>query len=443
MWKENSDNRKKSITIFEAALDAVNPYQAVAARAEQISSLFREAACNRLEVLAFGKAAFPMAKALVHTLTDLIKAGIVITKYGHVEKEPLPEEIRVFEAGHPIPDEKGFEATRVALSALQNIDDRTLLVCLISGGGSALLVAPYRTVSLGEKQITTQLLLRAGADIGEINAVRKHLSAVKGGRLAETAYPARVLSLILSDVIGDRLDVIASGPTAPDRSTYVDALSVVEKYRLGRELPPRILDTLVAGSTGMLPETPKEGSPVFDRVTNLIIGSNTAAAEAARTKAGQLGFDAFIMATDLQGEARDMAAHLADKAMEVQRGLRSDRKVCLIWGGETTVTVKGTGLGGRNTELALAFALAIEGIPGITFLSAGTDGTDGPTDAAGAIADGKTAAAARAKGLDPQAYLDNNDSYSFFKAMDGLFITGPTGTNVMDLQIVLIERPST
>ncbi len=346
--------------------------------------------------------------------------------------------IKTLEAGHPVPDENGVRGTDEIIALLKGADEHTLVVCLISGGGSALLVSAFQGITLSEKQEITQLLLKSGADINELNCVRKHISKVKGGRLAEIAYPAKVISLILSDVIGDSLDVIASGPTAPDSATYSDALYVLRKYRLLDKIPRTISDILSNGADGLIPDTPKEGSVIFRKIENIIIGSNRIALDAARQMAEEKGFDADIISAGLTGEARDAAKWLAKKAIE-EKGARGQRARCLISGGETTVTVKGSGLGGRNTELALAFALEIEGIDGITLLSAGTDGTDGPTDAAGAFADGETVKKAKAIGIDPVTYLNNNNSYEFFKKTGGLLVTGPTGTNVMDLQIVLLD----
>jgi glycerate 2-kinase len=367
-------------------------------------------------------------------LTD---SGIVITKYGHCQPPYKPKKIRIFEAGHPVPDENGLIATGAIINLLKGVDKNILLICLISGGGSALFVSPYEGITLNEKQQVTELLLKAGANISELNTVRKHISKVKGGRLAEIAYPARIISLILSDVIGDKLDVIASGPTAPDKMKYNEALKVIEKYGLIALTPKPVLETLHKGANGLIPETPKEGDKAFRNVENIIIGSNRKALEAAKIKAEQLGFHAEILSSDISGEAREVGRRLAKKAIEAKG--KGQRARCLISGGETTVTVKGNGLGGRNMELALSFAIEIDGIDGITLLSAGTDGTDGPTDAAGAIVNGKTIKKAKAVGLNPEEYFKNNDSYNFFRRIDGLFVTGPTGTNVMDIQIMVIE----
>jgi glycerate 2-kinase len=426
--------------IFKAALDAVDPYAAVKHYIDRIHTICREENLKKIYVVGLGKAAYPMTRALVDAMRDRIIAGVVVTKYGHAPGGPLSENIMIYEAGHPVPDENGVAGTIKAVELLGKADRETLVVCLISGGGSALFVAPTEGLSLDDKQVMTRILLKGGSDIVELNTVRKHLSRVKAGRLAEAASPARVLSLILSDVIGDPLDFIASGPTSPDTTTWADALAIVTRYDTAGEMPQKILQLLRDGSEGKIPDTPKEGNPLFDRVENIIIGSNRIATEAAKKKAHELGCEPVVLTTELQGEAREAARWLYRQVLESQSCLASGRKkICLIAGGETTVTVRGKGLGGRNTEMALAFAMAIEGTSGITFLSAGTDGTDGPTDAAGAIVDGQTIPKARALGLDPQSFLDDNDSYHFFEKTGGLIKTGPTGTNVMDLQIILVE----
>ncbi|HEX7538926.1 MAG TPA: glycerate kinase [Syntrophales bacterium] len=426
--------------IFKAALDAVDPYAAVKNYIDRIRTICREESLKKIYVVGLGKAAYPMTHALVDAMRDRITAGVVVTKYGHASDGPLLDNITIFEAGHPVPDENGVAGASRAVELLRGADRDTLVICLISGGGSALFVAPSEGLTLDDKQVMTRILLKGGADVIELNTVRKHLSRVKAGRLAEAASPARVLSLILSDVIGDPLDFIASGPTSPDTTTWADALAIVTRYDTAGEMPQKILQLLRDGSEGKMPDTPKKGNPLFDRVENIIIGSNRIATEAARKKAMELGYEPVVLTTELQGEARDAARWLYRQVLESQSCLASGRKkICLIAGGETTVTVRGTGLGGRNTEMALAFAMAIEGTSGITFLSAGTDGTDGPTDAAGAIVDGRTIPKAGSLGLDPQSFLDDNDSYHFFEKTGSLFKTGPTGTNVMDLQIILIE----
>ena len=440
------DKRKIAAEIFNASLKAVDPYISVKRFAGRIRSAYTNGNSNRLLVAGFGKAAWPMARAIGDTLGDLVSKGIVITKYGHAgsrrpEVSGRQPKVTIFEAGHPVPDENGVKGTGEIIGLLKDADENTLVVCLISGGGSALLVSPYKGITLNEKQKVTQLLLNAGANIEELNTVRKHISGVKGGRLAEAAYPARVISLMLSDVIGDRLDVIASGPTSPDPTTYDDALKVMKKYGLTDKSPAGILDVINKGAGRMIPDTPGEGNVIFERVENIIIGSNRLALDAAKQRAEELGFNADIISSELTGEARDAAKWLAEKVRKHgSAGARKGKRpLCLISGGETTVTVKGNGLGGRNTEFALAFSMEIEGEKGVVLLSAGTDGTDGPTDAAGAIVDGETIKKAKASGIDPASYLNNNDSYNFFKEVDSLLITGPTGTNVMDLQIVLLD----
>jgi glycerate 2-kinase len=440
-------NREIANKIFRSALAAVNPELIVKECAKDISSSLRQNNFKDIIVVGFGKAAFQMAIAIEDVIgVDQITAGIVVTKYGHAKfqiaeqraKNKALKKIKVFEAGHPIPDENGIEATEQIIDLLNSAGKDTLVLCLISGGGSALLVSPIEGVSLGEKQLITDLLLKAGADIEELNAVRKHLSKVKGGRLAEVAYPAKTISIIISDVIGDKLDVIASGPTSADSSTFNDALRVIEKYNLFKKAPQSIINIFNRGNAGTIPETPKTDNEIFRSVQNIIVGSNKKAIDAAVNEAQSEGLKTEVLSYAVTGEAREVAKELVKKA---NRALSEDHNgmVCFISGGETVVTVKGEGKGGRNMELALSFAIEIEGIEGITLLSAGTDGTDGPTDAAGAVVDGDTIIKAREMGLDPLEYLNNNDSYNLFSKTDSLIVTGPTGTNVMDIQIILID----
>jgi glycerate 2-kinase len=432
------DREKVLDEVFRAALRAVDPYESVKSACDSIRSSYRSEGYHRLIVVGFGKASCPMAKAVEDGLPDIVDTSCLITKYGHCRGYDL-KKTTVYEAGHPLPDENGTRATENIVSALKGADEHTLVVCLISGGGSALLVSPCDGTTLRDKQGITDLLLRSGADIYELNTVRKHLSKVKGGRLAEAAYPARVISLIISDVIGDRLDVIASGPTSPDRSTYPDALNVLSRYGLMTQSPRPVIEMLGKGARGAVAETPKEGNAVFDRVENRIIGNNAKALEAAKAYAESLGFDAEIVSSGLTGDAAAAGKWLAEKAIGVRNGRNLQKPLCLISGGETTVNVKGKGIGGRNMELALSFGITIDDVKGITLLSAGTDGTDGPTDAAGAIVDGDMVRMAVGIGMDPGKYLADNDSYTFFKKAGGLLVTGPTGTNVMDIQIMLIE----
>ncbi len=426
--------------IFNKSLSAVDPYKAVALHSETVLSTYRNGKFKRLILIGFGKAASTMSRAIKDAAGDLIDCGIIVTKYGHSVWNDESGKIVTYESGHPIPDENGLKAAQEVMRLLKDANKDTLIICLISGGGSALLVSPCRGITLADKQKVTDLLLKAGADVFELNAVRKHLSAVKGGRLAEAAYPAIIISLILSDVIGDRLDVIASGPTSPDKTTYRDTLNVMQKYKLESRIPSSVAEIINKGLQGVIPETPKDDNPLFQRVNNIIIGSNKIAAYAAKEAAESAGYKTTVLSTELSGEASLVAMDLAKKAIALKKTLNPGDKVCLVAGGETTVTVKGNGKGGRNTELCLVFGMEIEGLSGITFLSAGTDGTDGPTDAAGAVADGQTVAKALSAGIDPREYLKNNDSYTFFKIIDDLVITGPTGTNVMDIQVILLDN---
>jgi hydroxypyruvate reductase len=435
--------------LFNAALAAVDPFRAVtrALRTEHNmltagGSVYDLKFFDHVLVVGAGKAAAAMAAAAESVLGGRIDRGAVVVKYGHGGKLSTIEQV---EAGHPVPDKAGVQGTQRILELVRRADEKTLVICLLSGGGSALLVAPLPGLTLEDKQRTTELLLRAGATIDELNAVRKHLSAVKGGRLARIAHPATVVTLILSDVIGDRLDVIASGPTASDSSTFSDALQAIEKYGLKTAIPSQVASFLERGMAGQEPETAKSGDASFLRTRNVIVGSSAQALAAVREKAAALGWRPEVVTAELQGEARDAARLLARKAVAARDEMKQGERRCLLSGGETTVVVHGTGKGGRNQELALAFALEIAGMKGITFLSAGTDGTDGPTDAAGAVVDGSVTAKARELGIHPETYLGNNDSYTFFHELDSHtgdkyhVLTGPTGTNVMDLQIVLIE----
>ena len=442
--------RKKLYSIFHAGVEAVNPYRLVleAVRLDDRSLKIENISYDlnhfkNIIVIGGGKATAPMAQAIESILGRFITDGRIIVKYGHAAKL---KRIKVMEASHPVPDEAGVKGTEEIIRMLKQADEDTLVICLISGGASALLVSPADSITLGDKKIVTELLLNAGASIDELNTVRKHLSQVKGGRLARIASPATVVSLILSDVIGDRLDVIASGPTVPDPTTFQNAMAAIEKYSLKDRLPAKVLKLLMQGVKRKIKDTPKGAESFFKKTKAVVIGSLKHAIASAREKAISLGFSAEVVTDELRGEARDAARYLAARAVEVQNSLSKGAKpCCLISGGETTVTVKGNGLGGRNQELSLAFAMEIEGIKGIAMLSADTDGIDGPTDAAGAIVDGNTTALAREFDIIPEIYLENNNSYNFFKRLDSVskrsyhLITGPTGTNVMDMQIICVE----
>jgi len=434
---------ERALAILSAALVSVDPVIAVrrylsregdslyvGGRAYDLSRF------RHIYVVGAGKASGAMAQALEEILGERLTSGLVNVKYGYLAPT---QRVRLQEAGHPLPDEAGLSATGKIVDLLRETKEDDLVICLISGGGSALLISPQEGISLEEVKRLTEVLLRCGATINEINAVRKHISQVKGGRLARLAYPASLITLLLSDVVGDPLDMIASGPTVPDTTTYADAWQVLERYKLLEEIPLSIVRHLELGKAGQIEETPKEGEIAFERTYNLVIGNNRQAALAAVEKAQELGFNALLLTTYLEGEAREVAKVLAALAKEVVRyGEPVSPPACLVLGGETTVTVRGDGLGGRNQEMALASALAIEGMEDVFILCAATDGSDGPTDAAGAMAEGDSVARGHELGLDARAYLANNDSYRFFQALGDLIITGPTNTNVNDLAMVFV-----
>ncbi len=433
------NNREILKKLFYSAIAAVDPYNSVIKRGQSLLHEYIKGGFKRVFVLAFGKASCPMAKAIEEVFGGRITAGVIITKYGHSEGYSFSESFRLYEAGHPVPDSNGEEATRDALEMLTNLRTDDLVIVLISGGGSALFVSPVEGITLEDKMDTTDILLKAGADIFELNTVRKRLSRVKGGKLARLLYPARVKSFILSDVPDDRLDIIASGPTVKDPTTFEEAVRVLRKYNLLDIVPKSVKQYILSGAKEKTNESRTKAEEVFSKVENIIIGSNRIALNAALNAAVGFGFSSEIVDSNIHGEAREIGRRLAEISLKRKKDKDLVRPLCLISGGETTVTVKGTGKGGRNTELALSFALQIQGHDGITLLSAGTDGTDGPTDAAGAIVDGKTIERGLSRGLDPLEYLENNDSYSFLEKTGDLFITGPTGTNVMDIQIVIIN----
>jgi len=428
---------RDALRIFHAALKAAAPSEAVLRHVNLARNLltagrkrYRLNAYRNVYVIGAGKASAQMAQPIERLLGKRIAQGLINVKHGHTA--PL-RWIELNECGHPIPDGNGeLGARRIAEIASQAGQD-DLVVCLISGGASALLPLPAPPVTLEQKQETTRLLLHCGANIHELNCVRKHISAVKGGQLAQLAWPATVLTLILSDVIGDDLDVIGSGPTVPDRSTFADARAILSKYGIAAKVPAVVRERLSENSS----ETPKPGDKIFEHVQNLIVGSNRLAVDAAAQKARALGYHTLVLSTFIEGETRDVARVHAAIAREIRASGRPVKPpACVISGGETTVTIRGNGRGGRNQEFALAAALDIAGLKDVVILSAGTDGTDGPTDAAGAIADGTTIARA---GLDASAYLANNDSYRFFENLGDLIKTGPTGTNVADVRILLLR----
>ena len=413
-------------------------------------------AVERIFLIAIGKAAAPMAGALVDLIGDRLSAGVLVTRHDHAGDFQAPDCLRIIEAGHPVPDASSIAGARAIAALLHDAAPRDLVLCAISGGGSALVTLPVEGVSLDDLQATTGLLLRSGATIHELNAVRKHLDGIKGGGLARLARGARTIALLLSDVVGDDLSVIASGLTAPDPSTFADAWRVIERFSLANTLPAPVREHLMAGLRGDVSDTPKPGDPLFEPVSHVIVGSNRLAVEAAERAARSHGLNTLVLSTFVQGEAREVAKVVAAIAREIDAHARPvARPACAIWGGETTVTVRGSGRGGRNQELALAAAFGVAGLPDTWIAALATDGSDGPTDAAGAIVTGETIARARQAGLDAQAYLANNDSHQFFlnlagpretfskrsgegRDLPGLIVTGPTGTNVNDVLLLFM-----
>jgi glycerate 2-kinase len=441
--KRREDLQRDLHAIFQAALKAVDPGEAIRTHVrregDHLHVADRTYDLRQYEaayVIGVGKAGAAMALAVEALVGDRLRGGHVIVKYGH--GGPV-KHITLHEAGHPIPDEAGVRATRTLIDFVKDRGSRDLLICLISGGGSALSPAPVDGITLAEKQEVTRQLLACGATIHEINALRKHISQIKGGQLTRLAAPATLITLVLSDVVGDALDVIASGPTVPDTSTFADSLEILDKYRLLDHVPEAVRRHLEAGRAGEIPETPKPGDAVFAYTQTVLIGRNLQALEAASRQATDLGYQPLILSSVIEGETREVAKVHAGIAKEVlASGHPLAPPACILSGGETTVTLRGQGKGGRSQEFALTMALEIRGIPGIAVLSGGTDGTDGPTDAAGASADWTTCERAERLGLQPRLALERNDAYPFFADLGDLLITGPTQTNVMDVRIMLI-----
>ena len=391
---------------------------------------------KNIYVIGAGKASAAMAHYTEVKLKERITGGHIVVKYGHSCKL---RKIKVTEAGHPVPDKHGFRATAEIKELASNASESDLVICLISGGGSALMADLPEGLLPEELYIVNNLLVRCGAPINEINCVRKHLSEIKGGQLSRIVWPAILVTIILSDVPGNPLDVIASGPTVPDPSTFSQALDIIEKYGLVPDLTAGVLRYLREGAAGMHPETPKEGDPIFSKTHNILAGTNSDALLSAANYAADCGFDVKINADGLTGDVDSAARLITGEALNIRNDKSVRKPACLLYGGETTVKVNGDGLGGRNQHLALTAALRLENMPGITLLSGGTDGNDGPTNAAGAVVDAETACKAREAGIDPEKYLADFDSYNFFRAAGGHIITGPTFTNVMDMAVVLVE----
>jgi len=424
--------RVSARSIFDAAL-AAGDVRPLVIRA--LASVAKPAH-GRVLVVGAGKASGAMAAAVEEAWGDRITDGVVAVKDGYTVPT---RHVRLLEAGHPVPDERGAAAARQIHALAQSAAADDVVLVLVSGGGSALTPAPVPPITLGDKQAMTRLLLAVGATINQLNAIRKHCSLLKGGQLARAAAPARVEALLLSDVVGDPLDVIASGPTTPDVSTFAEALDILDRFALRERAPQSIVQRLEQGVRGQLSETPKPGDPLFARVRNTVIGNNALVVEAAAARARELGFTPHVLTRSLEGEAREVARQFVQMARAIRAGRGPvTPPACVIGGGETTVTVKGRGKGGRCQEFALAAALDMEGLRDVVMLAAGTDGTDGPTEAAGAMVDGESVARARARGADPAASLAENDSHDLLVGIGDLVTTGPTNTNLLDLYLALV-----
>ena len=427
--------------LFQAGLQAVDPYEAVCRqvrlrRGRLIigSSQYSLQSQHRVVVVGAGKASARMAQGLERQLGSRIDTGLVVVKYGHGAST---NKVRIVEAGHPVPDTAGIRASRMIRALAGTLKSGDLLIVLLSGGASSLLPAPAPGISLKDKQHTTKLLLRSGATIQEMNAVRKHLSSIKGGQLA-AATSGRVASIILSDVIGNDLATIGSGPTSPDSTTFREAWTILERYGVSAKLPETVRRRLRAGLNKSVAETPKPGDAVFRRVHNELVGDNRAAVDAVAHFLKGQGIQPLVLSTTVTGEAREVAKIFGAIAREIAAHERPVRRpCCVIAGGETTVTVRGQGQGGRAQEFALAAALEIAGLPNVWVAGFATDGTDGPKPVAGAVVNGKTVAQAQRGKLDPLRALRENNAYPFFKKMKAHIVTGPTGTNVNDLYLLL------
>jgi glycerate-2-kinase len=435
--------RALALNTFEHALDAVDPRKLVKSKVFLENSNLRVDThffdlrdFKNIYVVGGGKASGAMAEALEEVLGSRITDGIVNVPHGDRHKTRV---VKLHGAGHPLPDEAGEEGTRRMLEIAEKAEKNDLIICLISGGGSSLMPLPRDGVSLEEKRELTAALWKSGARISEINSVRKHISGFKGGWLSKKAHPSSVLNLILSDVVDDSLEVIASGPTVADSTTFADALGVLKKYKLWKNTPSSIRKVLSDGKKGLISETPKTGDPAFQKVYSVVLGNNRSAACAACEYLKSQGVNTLLLTSAMEGEARCVGTVLASFAGEI---IASDNPVAkpagIVAGGETTVAVAGKGLGGRNQELALSAALKLRKAEGYVIGSLSTDGVDGPTDAAGAIVEGNSLERAARLGMDPESYLAENDSYHFFSKLQDLIFTGPTGTNVNDISLIII-----
>jgi len=439
----NRGARKLALTSLETALNAVDPKQMLKSKlllndstltVDKLS--FNLKKLKNVYVVGGGKASGSMAEAIEQILRERVTGGLVNVPHGNKNRT---SRIKLHEANHPVPDEAGVEGTRRMLDIAEKAERNDLIICLISGGGSSLMPLPRGNISLADKKEMTQALLKSGATINEVNTVRKHISDFKGGWLAKKAYPTTILNLILSDVVGDPLDFIASGPTVPDSTTFDEAVGVLKKYSLWATTPESIRQLLSKGEKGLVPETPKACDEAFRKVYNVVVGNNRSSSLAACNQLKTAGLNTLLLTATMEGEARHVGVILASIAREVTVSANpAPKPTGIVAGGETTVTVTGKGLGGRNQELALAAASRLKGSEGIAMASLSTDGIDGPTDAAGAVIDGKTVIRAVKEGLAPEKFLAENDSYHFFSMLGDLILTGPTGTNVNDVSVIVV-----
>jgi len=434
--------REKVLKIIEEGLAKANPKEAIkrAITVEKNLLIIGDRQYNltgKLIIIGGGKAAGLMAEAVEESVGSKIFNGAIIIPRGSGQYRL--KQIKVMEGEHPMPSVDNVKATKVMLELVSGLSRNDLVICLISGGASSLITLPVATISLDDLQHTTQLLLRSGASIEEINTVRKHLCAIKGGQLAKAVYPAELIGLIISDVVGDPMDVIASGPTVPDASTFMDSIEILQRYNLWDSIPETVCSRLNAGVKGEIPETPKPGDKIFDHVYNRIVASNSDSLDAMYDKANELSLNSLILTRYMEGEARHVGRFVSSIIREIYYHNNPIKKpAAIIAGGETTVTVTGDGKGGRNQELVLGAALCMRGLKGVAIASIGSDGIDGVCDAAGAIADGQTLTRAKDYGMNPYRYLKNNDSYTFFKTLGDCIFTGRTNTNVNDFTVAIV-----
>ena len=439
----NQKARALALESLESALNAVDPKQIIRSKLSLKNSILKVNGYSfdlkkfrNIYVVGGGKASGSMAEAVEQILGKLVTNGLVNVPHGSKHKTEI---IKLHEASHPIPDEAGVKGTRRMLKIAEQAKKDELIICLISGGGSSLMPLPRGEISITNKRKITENLLKCGATINEINTVRKHISDFKGGWLAKKAYPATILNLILSDVVGDPLDFIASGPTVPDSTTFSDAIKVLKKYGLWGKAPESIKKVLSDGEKALIPETPKAEDEAFEKVYNVVVGNNRFASLAACEHLKSAGLNTLLLTSTMEGEAKHVGVILASIAREVfVSGNPILKPAGIIAGGETTVTVTGKGLGGRNQEIVLAAALKLGSMDGVVVASLSTDGVDGPTDAAGAIADGKTLTRVAQMELNPEEFLAENNSYKFFSKLGDLLFTGPTGTNVDDVSVIVV-----